>query len=283
MDIDSSWSVYAIGSGDSTRILRFFKNGEFMWARAFQKDYNINDESRKMIIIGRDNKILSAFAVLDSGHNDDIYVLKMNSSGSTVWKRTYAFDSTSYETTSALVDDNRGNVYVSGYSLSIIGGINFLDTYVILQDTSTGDMIRTIRKAGINNYLQYTIAGMDIDKDRNIIITGYAHNGNFYDDGITMKFAQPVRITQTNNKIPSNYKLNQNYPNPFNPTTIIRFDIKKSTHTKLIIYDILGKEVAILVNDKLSAGSYEVSWDAANYPSGVYFYRLAADEYVDTK
>jgi hypothetical protein len=77
--------------------------------------------------------------------------------------------------------------------------------------------------------------------------------------------------------------LNQNFPNPFNPTTKVRFDLPKSTHAKLIIYDILGREVTTLVNEKLNAGSYEVSWHASAYPSGVYFYKLETEEFTNTK
>ena len=79
------------------------------------------------------------------------------------------------------------------------------------------------------------------------------------------------------------YRLYQNYPNPFNPTTSIRFDLRKTSHVKLIVYDIIGREVALLVNEKLSYGGYTVEWISRGYPSGVYFYKLITDEYVDVK
>jgi photosystem II stability/assembly factor-like uncharacterized protein len=77
--------------------------------------------------------------------------------------------------------------------------------------------------------------------------------------------------------------LSQNYPNPFNPSTNIKFDIPKSSNVKINIYNALGKEVTTLVNEKLSTGSYEVNWNASNYPSGVYFYKLITDEFSNTK
>ena len=82
---------------------------------------------------------------------------------------------------------------------------------------------------------------------------------------------------------PKEFALFQNYPNPFNPTTNIQFAIPKPGFTILKVYDVLGKEVATLVNEKLSAGSYEVDWDASNFGSGAYFYRLEAGDYVETK
>ena len=85
----------------------------------------------------------------------------------------------------------------------------------------------------------------------------------------------PIGIVQINTEIPKEFKLEQNYPNPFNPSTTIKFDIAKTGFVTLKIYNILGKEIKSLVNEKLDAGSYYLSWDAAQYPSGVYFYRIA--------
>jgi hypothetical protein len=90
-------------------------------------------------------------------------------------------------------------------------------------------------------------------------------------------------IKKISKNIPTSFSLYQNYPNPFNPTTSIRFDLNKSSNVKLIVYDILGKEIASLVNEKLNAGSYEVDWLASDYPSGVYFYKLVSEDFVDVK
>ena len=82
---------------------------------------------------------------------------------------------------------------------------------------------------------------------------------------------------------PVNYNLYQNYPNPFNPVTNIRFDIPSSSQVKLIIYDALGRKVASLLNEKLSAGNYEVEWSGIGYSSGVYIYRVTTNEFSDVK
>ena len=86
-----------------------------------------------------------------------------------------------------------------------------------------------------------------------------------------------------NNEIPKEFRLYNSYPNPFNPSTKIKFDIPKSALVKIVIYNVLGKELKTLVNEKLDAGSYEVDWDATDYSSGVYFYKLITDEYVNVK
>ena len=85
------------------------------------------------------------------------------------------------------------------------------------------------------------------------------------------------------NELPNDYKLFQNYPNPFNPVTNIRLDLPKSCFVALKVFDILGREVTTLVNEKLNAGSYETSWDGSGYPSGVYFYRVSTNDFLSVK
>jgi len=88
---------------------------------------------------------------------------------------------------------------------------------------------------------------------------------------------------QDPNEIPKEYSLSQNYPNPFNPKTIINYQLPMNSNVKLVIFDVLGKVVATLVNEQQTPGTYEVEWDAANYSSGLYFYKLECDGFSDVK
>jgi photosystem II stability/assembly factor-like uncharacterized protein len=90
-------------------------------------------------------------------------------------------------------------------------------------------------------------------------------------------------IEPINSNIPKHSSLSQNHPNPFNPITKIKFDIPKQSNAKIIIYDLLGQEITTLVNEQLKPGSYEVDWNGSNFASGVYFYSLVTDEFVETK
>ncbi|MBK9405554.1 MAG: T9SS type A sorting domain-containing protein [Ignavibacteria bacterium] len=92
-----------------------------------------------------------------------------------------------------------------------------------------------------------------------------------------------VGISNYSSVIPSKFELYQNYPNPFNPVTNIKFDIAKSSFTTLKVYNSLGKEVALLVNENLSPGSYQYSFDAGNYPSGIYYYKISTGSYNEIK
>ena len=96
------------------------------------------------------------------------------------------------------------------------------------------------------------------------------------------KNATAVKSTQENSR-PKEFALFQNYPNPFNPVTIIKYQIPKASHVKLMIFDILGNQVAKLVDEDKSPGSYSVNFDGTALASGVYFYRIQAGNYVLTK
>ncbi|MCW8822561.1 MAG: T9SS type A sorting domain-containing protein, partial [Ignavibacteriaceae bacterium] len=96
--------------------------------------------------------------------------------------------------------------------------------------------------------------------------------------GIYQIWTVPIEISSVNvepaGKIPYKFSLKQNYPNPFNPSTKIGYSIPQTSQIQIKVYDILGKEIETLVNEEKPAGNYEVTWDAANLPSGVYFYQL---------
>jgi hypothetical protein len=96
-----------------------------------------------------------------------------------------------------------------------------------------------------------------------------------------------VGVNKTGNEVPSQFKLYQNYPNPFNPVTKIKFSLPLPSEggavaVKLVVFDILGREAAVLVNEQLEPGTYEVNWDGTSRSSGVYFYKLIAGDYTQT-
>ncbi len=93
----------------------------------------------------------------------------------------------------------------------------------------------------------------------------------------------PIGIKNISTEIPKEFKLEQNYPNPFNPVTNIRFDVAKSGLVKIVIYDLLGKEVSIVVNRQLTPGRYVIDFNGENLSSGIYFYKLITDDFVSIK
>jgi hypothetical protein len=99
----------------------------------------------------------------------------------------------------------------------------------------------------------------------------------------TVTWCPLTGIQQTGTEVPSKFALMQNYPNPFNPSTTIEFAIPKEGYVEMKLYDILGKEVAVLVSDPFRAGTYKVDFDGSRLASGVYFYKITVGDFTDTK
>ena len=104
-----------------------------------------------------------------------------------------------------------------------------------------------------------------------------------YGAGLLMHFYSMITNVDGQEKIPESFQLFQNYPNPFNPSTKISWQVPVGSHQSLKVYDVLGNEVATLVDEYKHAGSYRVEWDATGLPSGIYFYQLKSERFVETK
>ena len=111
--------------------------------------------------------------------------------------------------------------------------------------------------------------------------------GDFSSSAIVLKSTNGggVFVSQISNTVPEKYELFQNYPNPFNPVTKIKFEIAAHSvgQTFLSVYDLLGREIETLVNEPLRPGTYEVTFDGGNYSSGIYFYQLRVNNFIETK
>ncbi len=135
---------------------------------------------------------------------------------------------------------------------------------------------------GISDY-SYSFTGGGNSYQETWELRGCILNGILYGDTSTVLGIRPI-----SSEVPKNFHLSQNYPNPFNPQTKIKFDIPAHTkwqtsNVKLIIYDLLGREVTTLVNEELKPGTYEADWDGSYYSSGVYLYKLISGDYTETK
>jgi len=109
-----------------------------------------------------------------------------------------------------------------------------------------------------------------------------AFGNDLYIDNVCVSAGTLTGIT-INNSLPFAYSLSQNFPNPFNPSTVIKYAIPRAGIVKMVVYDILGRQVALLVNELKQPGNYEVKFDALNFASGVYFYKIEAGDFTSVK
>jgi hypothetical protein len=196
-------------------------------------------------------------------------------------------------------------------SLAITGSNIFAGTYGVYRSTNNGG---NWTAAGLSNrgVLSFSISGNNIfagtdsgvylstnngtnwiDKNQGFNIVPIIYTLILSDDLIYAgSFGQSVwkrllseiqGVKQISGLVPSSFSLERNYPNPFNPNTVIRYSLTGNRFVTLKVFDVLGKEVATLVNEKQSPGTYQVEFVGSNLPSGVYFYRIIAGDFTDTK
>jgi hypothetical protein len=173
------------------------------------------------------------------------------------------------------------------YTPNLVGGVtdNYTIFYYYVKTDSAG--LQSIYRGGLLGYwiLEFNgIRGMRHMQGEDFQIWVVGDSGRIYERHILYPL-----IRKISSEIPERFELMQNYPNPFNPVTKIKFDVKKSVASSqesvviLKVFDILGREVALLVNEMLQPGTYEVSFDGSRYSSGIYFYKLRTEKYSETK
>ncbi|HRE12030.1 MAG TPA: YCF48-related protein, partial [Ignavibacteria bacterium] len=176
----------------------------------------------------------------------------------------------------SIISDNMGH-YVNSLRM-----INVQSGYLAGGFEYTSGVIKATNDGGLNWYEQYS-TNLELKSISFINAnTGYCVglNGQILK---TTNGGGALGITQLSAEHPEKFTLSQNYPNPFNPATKIRFSVPKQSLVKLSIYDILGKEINVLTNDFLQAGTYETDFDASHLSSGIYFYSLSTTDFTETK
>jgi hypothetical protein len=279
---DNSGNIFVTGQSFSGKILtiKYDSNGNEVWQRIYDGPGSSGDLPFDLKIDGLGNIIVTGASNGIGTGNYDFVTVKYNSLGDSLWVNRYNGSSNENDESYSLGIDDSNNVYITGRSKNASTTWNYV----------------TI-KYGQNGVLQWNVIyngppgnGEDIpfvlrlDKQKNIFVSGISDRGGFLYDYTTIKYSQLVNIYPISTNIPGNYKLEQNYPNPFNPNTKIRYQIiNNNTYVRLYIYDIMGKEITKLVNEKQNAGFYEVAIDAGELASGIYFYKLITEKFTEAK
>ena len=138
----------------------------------------------------------------------------------------------------------------------------------------------TLELTGLDENYYVMVSVEDSGRAGGVVLEGFLADGEVINYQITLN---PVSVEQVNSIIPQKFNLAQNYPNPFNPSTKINWQSPVASHQTLKVYDVLGNEVATLVDEFRNAGAYEVIFDAAQLASGIYFYKLQTGSFVEIK
>jgi hypothetical protein len=192
------------------------------------------------------------------------------------------------------------------YTGGAVDTTSFMDTWFMYSTNSGSNWVAPVKVNPVTPIREWKNPCLSIFNDNNsnyyyanlLLLSDsipgtYIYNGANGESNAKYMFVR-IEIPRTSgvnnisSNIPGEYKLYQNYPNPFNPTTKIHFDLPKASDIKLIVYDILGKEVVTLVNEKLQPGTYEVPFSISQFSgnqisSGIYFYKLETENFTDVK
>lgn len=176
-----------------------------------------------------------------------------------------------------------------GSNIILAGGLNYAWDLCIDNNNAYWVEYRTngaIKQASLNGGNIQTIVNnvnepVSIVSDDSYVYWIERNGGSNGSLKKTEKLLTKIEVISSN--IPNSYSLFQNYPNPFNPQSKIKFSLPEKSNTKIIVYDLMGKEMETILNKLLEPGTYETYWDAANYSSGMYFYKIIAGNFIETK
>jgi hypothetical protein len=149
------------------------------------------------------------------------------------------------------------------------------------QSTFTYDALGNERTG--NNTMWSGSSWVPTDYNFSLAVSGSTYNSTGYRIIISWILANTTDVPTDGSTIVKGYSLSQNYPNPFNPSTTISFSVPSKSFVSLKVFDIMGREAATIVSEELSAGTFTRQWNASNMSSGIYFYRLRAGRYLETK
>lgn len=257
-------------------IVKFDSTGIFQWSKYLSVSSSFTT-TIKLINSSDNGFITSSITNLGSGSRD-IYISKFNSSGSNLWFKTIGGSDQDYIT--SLINTSDGGLLLAGYTYSYGNGGS--DGYVVKLNSGYNTCGNSIDYNNLQSGSFGTVFSVSPDITSEIFDVSIYTLTSISAGNIT-PICSAVGLIPIINELPIESKLEQNYPNPFNPETRIKFHLKDKTNTVIKIYNALGKELSILINENLNPGTYEASWNAENYSTGIYFYTLQTEKYSETK
>ncbi|MFI5144828.1 MAG: T9SS type A sorting domain-containing protein [Ignavibacteria bacterium] len=265
---------FGAGSNDFY-IVKLDANGTLQWTRTVGGA--ALDYGESIIQTTDGGYVIGGLTYSFGAGNQDVYVVKLDAGGNLQWSRAVGGAYDDYIESIVLATD--GGYVGAGHTDSF--GAGSFDVYIVKLDASgntCADTTSPPSQSGTGGTLGTPTTTITIPSPT--VTTPSPTTGT---GGTATTICNFVGINPMSNNIPEKFSLHQNYPNPFNPSSKIKFQISKLSEVKLIVFDVLGREVNALVNKQLNPGSYEVEWNGTDYSSGVYYYELTAGDYTQTK
>ncbi len=291
---------YTTGAnGKDYTTIKYDKNGNQKWLQNYNNsNANSDDIPAKLIVDQHGDVVVTGSSKSSNAPNKEDYltIKYSNYNGSQEFVSRYNDASNNSDKAFSITTEN-GNYYVAGSSRSF--SYTNSEDIVVIEYKDDG---RLLKKYKVSNPGPDVAKDIKVDDNRNIMIAGSLNGsvsddmgaGRFYDNGdnnsssefvivnVTHTYDMPT-LTNLESEVPARFNLYQNYPNPFNPSTVIKFDVSSASQVKVAIFDALGREISVPVNDYLEAGSYEVSLNMSSFSTGVYFYKMISGSFTDIR
>ena len=284
IDVDASANVYVtgysyqIGTYYDYTTVKYNAMGVQQWVRRFNGPGTSDDLPYALKVDASGNVIVTGDAFFEIDHGSDYGTVKYSPSGNELWVARYDGPGNATDIAYGLALDAAGDIYVTGGSR----GEDLVDDYATIKYSASGVEQWSIRHSDEGEVYDLGQA-VGVDGSGNVYVTGYASRlgGRLC---TTIKYAQGSATTVQNEWGPrGGYALKQDGPNPFQQRTMVRYSLGAEEHTSLKVFNVRGEEVTTLVDGIRGAGDGMVEWDATGMPSGVYFLRMQAGDFTETK
>jgi hypothetical protein len=290
VDSKGDENIYVTGyvtdtlGGENCATIKYNSAGNIQWITRFNGQGNLSDRAWGIVVDTDGSTYITGYTTSEDTITTDYMLAKYDSLGNEQWFKTFDGDAHGQDTAFAICKPRQSEyVFITGTSAGDTTGTNS-DIVTIRYNVESGSESQRNIYRGVSGKND---AGKCIKADSvgNVYVAGYSEANTTGYDMLLIKFlgGDLIGLNVISTQVPKGFNLYQNYPNPFNPTTTIKFDIQKQAFVKLRIYDILGKEIGVLVNENLRVGTYEAVFGTSMLASGVYFYELTAGDYRDTK
>lgn len=275
--------TYSSGTGGDIFVVSVDASGNERWVYRYNGSANGYDYAN-CIAYGNDGNIYVAGLSKGSSNSDDFIVISIDSLGNERWIYRYNGSANSYDAAMSITYGTDDNIHIGGASRN-----NDNSDFIVISLTPEGAERWIYRLNGSLNCDDYAFS-MVYGTDNTLYAAGMVRNiGTLTDIAIVcLDPVTGIEKEERDKNLSNDFILQQNYPNPFNPSTTIEYSVVKPCNVQIKVYNQLGQEIRVLLNEYKPAGEYNVTWDGKNakgnkLAGGVYFYRLTAGKQVDTK
>jgi uncharacterized delta-60 repeat protein len=262
--------------------------GSIIWSTTYNGGGNSTDKAWG-IVVDTDGSVFVTGETTDADSNVNYITISYSSNGVQNWTATYNGTGNGDDRATAIGiimnADSTKSIVVTGKSWGVD---NNYDYATVRYAGSVGSQTHLSRYS-MNGITSDIAKDLVVAPDNKVLITGFsqliidAPVAPSYVSTMMLNWSQSSELTTIRNNSPNKFSLRQNYPNPFNPSTTIAFEIPKGSIVKLVIYDMLGRQTDVLINQYLNAGTHNITYSNLNLSSGIYFYELTAGNYRDIK